>query len=117
MKIRLTTRGERLTDPVAAKIVISVLSRRIFQQIIESLSHASARYRKAPPYRIASGSKWFVILLAMIVTLPSFSIDSCLASISNIGVSLRAAPAATALVLSLFMVGFVLRTSGIWPTL
>jgi len=42
----------------------------------------------------------------MIVTLPSFSIDSCLASMPNIGVSLGAAPAATALVLSLFMVGF-----------
>jgi MFS transporter, DHA1 family, multidrug resistance protein len=42
----------------------------------------------------------------MIVTLPSFSIDSCLASMSNIGFSLHAPPAATALVLSLFMVGF-----------
>lgn len=42
----------------------------------------------------------------MIVTLPSFSIDSCLASLSNIGVSLHAPPAATALVLSLFMMGF-----------
>jgi MFS transporter, DHA1 family, multidrug resistance protein len=42
----------------------------------------------------------------MIVTLPSFSIDSCLASMSSIGSSLHAPPSATALVLSLFMVGF-----------
>lgn len=70
------------------------------------LSDASAHYRKAPPCRIAPESKWFIVLLAMIVTLPSFSIDSCLASLSNIGVSLHAPPAATALVLSLFMMGF-----------
>lgn len=38
--------------------------------------------------------------------LPSLSIDSCLASLSNIGYSLRAQPAATALILSLFMTGF-----------
>lgn len=66
----------------------------------------STHYRKAPPFRIAPESKWFVVLLAMMVTLPSFSIDSCLASLSNIGVSLQAPPAATALVLSLFMAGF-----------
>jgi MFS family permease len=71
-----------------------------------SLSDASAHYRKAPRYRIAPESKWFVVLLAMIVTLPSFSIDSCLASLTSIGVSLHSPPAATALVLSLFMVGF-----------
>ena len=38
--------------------------------------------------------------------LPSLSIDSCLASLSNIGASLHAPPAASALILSLFMAGF-----------
>jgi DHA1 family bicyclomycin/chloramphenicol resistance-like MFS transporter len=38
--------------------------------------------------------------------LPSLSIDSCLASLPNIGFSLHASPAATALILSLFMAGF-----------
>jgi DHA1 family bicyclomycin/chloramphenicol resistance-like MFS transporter len=38
--------------------------------------------------------------------LPSLSIDSCLASLSNIGLSLQAPPAASALILSLFMAGF-----------
>ena len=66
----------------------------------------STHYRKAPPFTIAPESKWFVVLLAMIVSLPSFSIDSCLASLSNIGASLHAPPAATALVLGLFMAGF-----------
>jgi DHA1 family bicyclomycin/chloramphenicol resistance-like MFS transporter len=45
-------------------------------------------------------------LLAAVVMLPSLSIDSCLASLSNIGVSLHAPPAASALILSLFMAGF-----------
>jgi DHA1 family bicyclomycin/chloramphenicol resistance-like MFS transporter len=85
---------------------MAILSRQIPREMANSLSDASAHYRKAPPYRIAPESRWFVVLLAMIVTLPSFSIDSCLASMSNIGVSLHAPPAATALVLSLFMVGF-----------
>jgi len=38
--------------------------------------------------------------------LPSLSIDSCLASLANIGFSLHAPPSATALILSLFMAGF-----------
>lgn len=66
----------------------------------------STHYRKTPPFRIPPESKWFIVLLAMIVTLPSFSIDSCLASLPNIGASLHAPPAATALVLSFFMAGF-----------
>src|SRR6202035_6083314 len=38
--------------------------------------------------------------------LPSLSIDSCLASLSTIGAPLHAPPAASALILSLFMAGF-----------
>src|SRR6267378_6639284 len=94
-----------LTDADLAKSFLAILlSRQTPQET--PLSDASAHYRKAPPFRIASESKWFIVLLAMIVTLPSFSIDSCLASLSNIGLSLHAPPAATALVLSLFMMGF-----------
>jgi MFS transporter, DHA1 family, multidrug resistance protein len=96
----------RLTDAHLAKTLIAILSRQIPQEQSNSLTRVSPHYRKAPPFRIAPGSRWFTVLLAMIVTLPSFSIDSCLASMSNIGVSLHAPPAATALVLSLFMVGF-----------
>ena len=58
------------------------------------------------PYKIHSSSKLFIVLLAAVVMLPSLSIDSCLASLSNIGFSLHAQPAATALILSLFMAGF-----------
>jgi MFS transporter, DHA1 family, multidrug resistance protein len=58
------------------------------------------------PYKIHSDSKLFIVLLAAVVMLPSLSIDSCLASLSNIGFSLHARPAATALILSLFMAGF-----------
>ena len=94
-----------LTDVDLAKSFLAILlSRQTPQET--PLSDASAHYRKAPPFRIAPESKWFIVLLAMIVTLPSFSIDSCLASLSNIGLSLHAPPAATALVLSLFMMGF-----------
>src|SRR5260370_1910888 len=82
------------------------LSGEIYEEMARSVPGVSARYRQAPPFRIAPESRWFVVLLAMIVTLPSFSIDSCLASMSNIGFSLHAPPAATALILSLFMVGF-----------
>jgi MFS transporter, DHA1 family, multidrug resistance protein len=95
-----------LTGAVGAKTFKAILSRRIPQEMANALSGASAHYRKVPPFRIDPKSKWFVVLLAMIVTLPSFSIDSCLASLSNIGSSLQAPPSATALVLSLFMVGF-----------
>jgi MFS transporter, DHA1 family, multidrug resistance protein len=96
----------RLTDAELAETLTAILSRQIPQEQSNSLTRVSAHYRKAPPFRIAPGSRWFTVLLAMIVTLPSFSIDSCLESMSNIGVSLHAPPAATALVLSLFMVGF-----------
>jgi DHA1 family bicyclomycin/chloramphenicol resistance-like MFS transporter len=58
------------------------------------------------PYKIPRDSKLFIILLATVVMLPSLSIDSCLASLTKIGVSLRAGPTATALILSLFMAGF-----------
>jgi DHA1 family bicyclomycin/chloramphenicol resistance-like MFS transporter len=58
------------------------------------------------PYKIHSDSKLFIVLLAAVVMLPSLSIDSCLASLSNIGFSLHAQPAATALILGLFMAGF-----------
>ena len=57
-------------------------------------------------YKIHPNSKLFIVLLAAVVMLPSLSIDSCLASLSNIGFSLHAQPAATALILSLFMAGF-----------
>ena len=58
------------------------------------------------PYKIHPNSKLFIVLLASVVMLPSLSIDSCLASLPNIGFSLHAQPAATALILSLFMAGF-----------
>jgi DHA1 family bicyclomycin/chloramphenicol resistance-like MFS transporter len=58
------------------------------------------------PYKIHSNSKLFIFLLAAVVMLPSLSIDSCLASLPTIGLSLGAQPAATALILSLFMAGF-----------
>jgi MFS transporter, DHA1 family, multidrug resistance protein len=58
------------------------------------------------PYKIHPNSKLFIVLLASVVMLPSLSIDSCLASLPNIGFSLYAQPAATALILSLFMAGF-----------
>ena len=58
------------------------------------------------PYKKASNTKLFIVLLAAVVMLPSLSIDSCLASLPNIGFSLHAPPAATALILSLFMAGF-----------
>jgi DHA1 family bicyclomycin/chloramphenicol resistance-like MFS transporter len=57
-------------------------------------------------YKIPTDSKFFIVLLAAVVMLPSLSIDSCLASLSSIGSSLGAQPAATALILSLFLVGF-----------
>jgi len=64
------------------------------------------RHLRNAPYKIHSSSKLFIVLLAAVVMLPSLSIDSCLASLSNIGFSLHAQPAATALILSLFMAGF-----------
>src|ERR1700726_462466 len=64
------------------------------------------RHLRNAPYKIHSSSRFFIVLLAAVVMLPSLSIDSCLASLSNIGFSLHAQPAATALILSLFMAGF-----------
>ena len=64
------------------------------------------RYFLNAPYKIHSKSTLFIVLLAAVVMLPSLSIDSGLASLSNIGFSLHAQPAATALILSLFMAGF-----------
>jgi MFS transporter, DHA1 family, multidrug resistance protein len=64
------------------------------------------RQLRSAPYKIHSGSKLFIVLLAAVVMLPSLSIDSCLASLSSIGFSLHAPPAATASILSLFMAGF-----------
>jgi DHA1 family bicyclomycin/chloramphenicol resistance-like MFS transporter len=57
-------------------------------------------------YRVPRDSKLFIVLLASVVMLPSLSIDSCLASLTNIGISLHAQPSGTALILSLFMAGF-----------
>ncbi len=64
------------------------------------------RYLLRPRYKIHPEAKLFIILLAIVVMLPSLSIDSCLASLPNIGKSLHAQPTATALILSLFMGGF-----------
>ena len=58
------------------------------------------------PFQIRPESKAFIVLLAATVALPSLSIDSCLASLPVIGVSLGVAPADTVLILSLFMIGF-----------
>src|SRR5580704_15457529 len=59
-----------------------------------------------PRFRIRPHSKSFIFLLAASVALPSLSIDSCLASLPVIGVSLGVRPADTVSILSLFMVGF-----------
>ena len=68
--------------------------------------HEEVRNLRSVRLTIDPNSKLFVVLLAVIVMLPSLSIDSCLASLPDIGRSLRAQPAASALILSLFMVGF-----------
>jgi MFS transporter, DHA1 family, multidrug resistance protein len=57
-------------------------------------------------YRVPRDSRLFIVLLASVVMLPSLSIDSCLASLTNIGISLHVPPSATALILGLFMAGF-----------
>ena len=57
-------------------------------------------------FRIGPQSKSFIFLLAATIALPSLSIDSCLASLPVIGVSLGAHPADTVCILSLFMIGF-----------
>lgn len=57
-------------------------------------------------FRIDSQSKSFIFLLAASIALPSLSIDSCLASLPVLGVSLGVHPADTVAILSLFMVGF-----------
>jgi MFS transporter, DHA1 family, multidrug resistance protein len=59
-----------------------------------------------PRFRIGPQSKSFIFLLAASIALPSLSIDSCLASLPVIGVSLGVQPADTVAILSLFMVGF-----------
>lgn len=58
------------------------------------------------PFRIGPQSKSFIFLLAASIALPSLSIDSCLASLPVIGVSLGARAVDTVSILSLFMVGF-----------
>jgi MFS transporter, DHA1 family, multidrug resistance protein len=57
-------------------------------------------------FRIGPQSKSFIFLLAASIALPSLSIDSCLASLPVIGVSLGVHPADTVSILSLFMIGF-----------
>src|ERR1700752_2977212 len=61
---------------------------------------------KRLPFRIGPQSKSFIFLLAASIALPSLSIDSCLASLPVIGVSLGARPVDTFSSLSLFMIGF-----------
>jgi MFS transporter, DHA1 family, multidrug resistance protein len=60
----------------------------------------------AVPLMISRDSKLFIVLLAAVVMLPSLSIDSCLASLPKIGLSLHGGPVATGAILSLFMMGF-----------
>lgn len=57
-------------------------------------------------FRISPHSRSFIFLLAASVALPSLSIDSCLASLPVIGVSLGVRSADTVSILSLFMAGF-----------
>jgi MFS transporter, DHA1 family, multidrug resistance protein len=61
---------------------------------------------KRLPFRIGPQSKSFIFLLAASITLSSLSIDSCLASLPVIGVSLGARAGDTVSILSLFMIGF-----------
>jgi MFS transporter, DHA1 family, multidrug resistance protein len=58
------------------------------------------------PFRIDPQSKSFIFLLAASIALPSLSIDSCLASLPIIGVSLGARSVDTVSILSLFLIGF-----------
>jgi len=46
------------------------------------------RHLISVPCKIPSDSKLFIVLLATVVMLPSLSIDSCLASLTKIGISL-----------------------------
>jgi DHA1 family bicyclomycin/chloramphenicol resistance-like MFS transporter len=61
---------------------------------------------KHPRFRIGPQSKSFIFLLAASIALPSLSIDSCLASLPVIGVSLGVHAGDAVSILSLFMVGF-----------
>src|ERR1700726_4396214 len=67
------------------------------------------RHLRNAPYKIHSSSKLFLVLLAAVLMLPSLSIDSCLACLSNIGFSLHAQPARAALILRFFLAGFAVR--------
>ena len=58
------------------------------------------------PLKISPESKAFIILLAASVTLPSLSIDSCLASLPVIASSLGVDAGAAVSILSLFLAGF-----------
>src|SRR6202522_204846 len=66
-------------------------------------------------FRIGSQSKSFIFLLAASIALPSLSIDSCVASLPVIGVSLGVHPADTVAILSLFMVGFAVGQLAFGP--
>lgn len=68
-----------------------------------------------PRFRISPHSKSFIFLLAASVALPSLSIDSCLASLPVIGVSLGVRSADTVTILSLFMVGFAVGQLAFGP--
>src|SRR6201987_562322 len=58
------------------------------------------------PFRFDPQSNSFIFLLAASIALPSLSIDSCLASLPIIGVSLGARAVDTVSILSLFLIGF-----------
>ena len=71
--------------------------------------HSAAKadgHQRKPLLKISPESKSFILLLAASVTLPSLSIDSCLASLPAIGGSFGVQSAVTVSILSWFMAGF-----------
>jgi MFS transporter, DHA1 family, multidrug resistance protein len=67
------------------------------------------------PFKISPESKAFIVLLAASVTLPSLSIDSCLASLPVIAGSLGVDAGATVSILSLFLAGFAVGQIAFGP--
>jgi MFS transporter, DHA1 family, multidrug resistance protein len=95
---------DRSLSPIFETIVAYFI--RNLKKMSNSVINGQKRLPLPVSHRVPRDSKLFVVLLAAVVMLPSLSIDSCLASLTNIGLSLHAPPSATALILSLFMAGF-----------
>jgi MFS transporter, DHA1 family, multidrug resistance protein len=64
--------------------------------------------RHRPPFAIAPESKLFIILISSTAALPALAIDACLASLPAIGSSFEVKSTAPVVILSIYLVGFVL---------